>query len=122
MSYTAAPSPKGTNVERLYLTNRPPARLAHDASQMNAGFPRGLKPVGNDDNGPVAEVLDQLLSHLQNTLSDPDDLARAHTLVQQLLDATANERDAGSEDEVSNNPEAMRKDPDPFLEGSPCCD
>ena len=92
-------------------------------------FSTGLKPIGNDDrrrggrrlgrdnnNDPFAEALDQLQSHLQNCVSDDDDLAQAHELLSRLLEAMpkGSEEDDSEDSEASNDPEAQRRDPDHF--------
>jgi hypothetical protein len=122
MSYTAAPSPKGTNYARLYLTSRPPVRLATDASPMNAAqFPKGLKAIGNDRSGrrwsgrdadPMADALDALQDHLQNCIGDGDDLNTAQLLLQRLLETAGGEADEG--DSGSTDPEKQRANPDNF--------
>jgi hypothetical protein len=109
MSYTAAPSPKGTNNARLYLTTRPPARLAHDADPrtFRAGQDRRR---GGRDADPFSDALDRMQSHLQNAITDPDDLSQANELLSQLLEAMPS---GGADD--APDPEAQRKDPDLFL-------
>jgi hypothetical protein len=95
MSYTAAPSPLGTNYERLYLTSQRP-RMAHDADPRNQAFRAGQdrsrggrdrRRLGRDDDNLLSDRLDQLQSHLQNAITDPDDLSQANELLSQLLEA-----------------------------------
>src|SRR5271154_3947621 len=122
MSHIACPSPRGTNHERLYLTSTGPPKMARDADplasdlrnqQWRAGNDRRrVRRMGRDDAG--SDELDRLTSHLQNAISDPDDLAKADTLLSQLLDALAVPDETSGEDDVSNDPEAQRKDPDHF--------
>jgi hypothetical protein len=118
MTYTAAPSPKGTNYSRLYITNRPPVRLAHDEDPRNQreGLDRrrggrDRRPFGRDDD-PLSDRLDQLQEHLQNVIEDPADLSQANDLVSQLLEAMPK----GGEDEASNSGEEQRRDPNLFLQ------
>jgi hypothetical protein len=122
MSDTAAlPSPKGTNYARLYITTRAPVRLATDASPMNAGqFPKGLKPIGNDrkkrwsgrDADPLADALDAMQEHLQNCISDSDDLNQAQALLQRLLETAMPDNGEQSEDDGEGAAEQQRRDPD----------
>jgi putative transposase len=74
----AAPSPKGTNYARLYVTTRGPARLAHDAaSPMNAE--QRLKPIGNDrgkrwsgrDQDPLTDAVLETVAEWQNRPLEP---------------------------------------------------
>jgi hypothetical protein len=117
MSYTAAPSPKGTNYERLYLTSQRP-RMAHDAAPQafRAGQDRrrggrDRRPFGRDDD-PFSDALNQLQDLLQDVISDPADLTQANELVSRLLEAMP----SGGEDDAPNDPEAQRKDPNLFLQ------
>jgi hypothetical protein len=117
MTHVAAPSPRGTNHERLYLTSQRP-RMAHDADPRNQAFRagqdrrRGGRRLGRDAD-PFSDALDQLQEHLQNAVTDPDDLSKANDLLEQLVNAMPDQ----SEDEASLDPEAQRLDPNLFLKG-----
>ena len=118
MTMTAAPSPKGTNYERLYVTKLASARMAHDASPM-------FKPIGKDgkrwsgrDQDPLADALDAMQEHLQNCIWDPDDLSQAHQLLSTLLEKAMPDQGAGDVDDPAEtarlDPDAQRKDPGMF--------
>jgi hypothetical protein len=122
----AAPSPNGTNFARLFITTRAPARLAHDASPMNAE--QRLKPSGNDgkkwsgrDQDPLADALDAMQEHLQNCISDPNDLAQAHQLLSTLLEKAMPDQGGGDADNPAEtarlDPDAQRRNPGLFQAG-----
>ena len=91
--------------------------MAHDAMS----FPKGLKPAGADrkkrwsgrDADPLADALDAIQEHLQNSISDPDDLNQAQALLSRLLETAMPDSD-GEDSEAPNDPEVQRRNPDNF--------
>jgi hypothetical protein len=113
---TACPSPKGTNIERLFIP-LPANTLAHDAAidpdrARNAvDRRRGRARDEGEPDDDLIDAVSELQEHLNNSIGDPGALTQAHALVERLLGAAG----AGqTEDEAGNNPDRQ----DQFTSGT----
>jgi len=98
---TAAPSPRGTNIEQLYLRPLGSAAVAFDAAQRRRA---------NDavDPNALKESVDNLTGHLGATLQG-DDLTKAYSLLSALLNAAVPADDPADKDDDEAAEDRRRK-------------
>jgi hypothetical protein len=98
---TAAPSPRGTNIEQLFLRPLGPTAAAFDAAQRRRA---------NDAVDPDAlkQTVDNLTSHLGATLQGAD-LTTAYSLLSALLNAAVPADDPENADPDDEAGEDVRR-------------
>jgi hypothetical protein len=97
MTRIPLPSPRGTNFENLHMSA---PGLAHDA-----GIRRGRRARDEDPDGDGADDLSdavgEMQGHLNDVISDPGALSRAHQLLERVLGAASGNGEA-EDDEPDN--------------------